>query len=561
MQLQTALPLRLAEFIRQAAKTKTEESRLTRLARYILGKYRYNQIPLEEPIEISAEHFRRQFDTQYIKELSIFRNAGVIVSSNTYTVGKRSAQGERLTLGKCKTHYFAPHFVFGDPEIVSFSEAARARFEMNDPVIRATVPLLARLKLTLSETELKRYVCDFVTRDYIRSRCRVNDEIAQGYHYLKNDKIPKDLALLRLSAERSGLDVIQYREKCYLAPLDQFIERRVYDTRANYLDALLRIKESRKRPAIYCARNDRNRRLDTNLTNLKNELLELIRLDGERLVSIDLKNSQPLLLTHLIEQSFEYVNAQNDKNILEKNVMRRASNDYVPLITEYIYLRENTNKLLTLREIISIINVTKFSQKSAKNGHITYSLPGDLREFCELTKNGKFYERFALLLGSEGKKIYTRNEAKKILFLTLFSAHRYNPEEKKLLAKYYPSLVIWTNEFKRLSIAYNAGEGKTGAEIRERGNAQLAVILQTIESGIFIDRILARLLSEGFRVFTKHDSVLCKESDLSKVSDIVIQELDQALGAGAYQIKIEATTENTGKERKALTSGENGLIS
>lgn len=541
MQLQTTLPSALAEYIRQAARTKTEESRLTRLARYVLGKYRISEIPLEEPIEISAEHFRRQIGSHYLKDLNVFRAGGVIVSSASYTVGKRNEQGERISLGKCKTHHFAPQYVFCDPEIVTFSEQARARFDMSDPVIRGSVPILARLKLTLSETELRRYVRDLVNAEYIRNRCRINEEIPPGYHYLKNDPVPKDLKLLLHIARRSGLDLIQYREKCYLAPADQFITRRVYDTRQNYLDALLRIKESRKRPALYCARNTTNRRLDTNLTNLKSELLDLIRLDGERLVSIDLKNSQPVLLAHLIENSFAYINALGEGNTLAKNVMRAPAKHDLSLLRSEIGLSTGNMLLLTDKEITTTINVTQFGAKSSENGEITCSIPSDLREFIELTKNGEFYEKFASILSDESNQQFTRSEAKRMLFITMFSAHRYNPKEKQLLARHYPSLVLWTNEFKRLSIAYKLAEGIPANEARDQGNARLAVLLQSIESSIFIDGILARLLSEGFRVFTKHDSILCKGSDLDKVSATVRQELDAYLGAGEYQLKIETT--------------------
>ena len=539
MKLQTALPGALAEFIRRAAKTKTAESKLTRLARYILGKYRSAEIPLDEPIEISVEHFRRQIGTHYLNDLNVFRAGGVIVSSRSYTVGTRNDRGERLTLGKCKTHHFAPEYVCSDPEIVTFNEQARARFDMTDPVIRSTVPILARLKLTLSETELRRYVKELVTDQYIRNRCRINEEIPPGYHYLKNDPVPKELKFLLHIARRSGLDLIQYREKCYLASADQFIERRVYDTRQNYLDALLRIKESRKRPALYCARNATNTRLDTNLTNLKSELLEIVRLDGERLGSIDLSNSQPVLLAHVIEQSFEYVNSLGNRNKLEKNLMCAPAKRTSYLKEQEKGLSTEFHQQSTDKEIISTINVTHFSKKNPENEDITCSIPNDLREYIELTKSGKFYEKFAELLSAEGGQVYTRAEAKRILFLTLFSAHRYNPPEKQLLARHYPSLVLWTNEFKRLSIAYKIAEGIPANVARDQGNARLAVMLQTIEAAIFIDTILERLLSEGFRCFTKHDSFLCKLSDLSKVTAIVTQELDDVLGAGEYQLKIE----------------------
>ena len=66
-----------------------------------------------------------------------------------------------------------------------------------------------------------------------------------------------------------------------------------------------------------------------------------------------------------------------------------------------------------------------------------------------------------------------------------------------------------------------------------------AVTLQQIESVIFIDCILTRLLKMGYRVFSKHDSILCKESDVAAVEAVVREVLDVELGIGAYRLKTE----------------------
>jgi len=63
----------------------------------------------------------------------------------------------------------------------------------------------------------------------------------------------------------------------------------------SYLTSINHIEDKRFR---YFKRNKTNRRLDTNLTNLKSDLRQFIKGDY---VSIDLKNSQPLLLGILID--------------------------------------------------------------------------------------------------------------------------------------------------------------------------------------------------------------------------------------------------------------------
>jgi hypothetical protein len=126
-----------------------------------------------------------------------------------------------------------------------------------------------------------------------------------------------------------------------------------------------------------------------------------------------------------------------------------------------------------------------------------------------------------------------------MMFLMLFSARGYNPPEKRLLAKHFPSLVLFANEFKRLMSGFYEGDGWEYHMAKDKGNAALAVILQQLESAIFIDCILTRLLKSGYRVFSKHDSILCKESDVEAVTAIVREELNRELGIDSYALKTE----------------------
>ena len=68
-----------------------------------------------------------------------------------------------------------------------------------------------------------------------------------------------------------------------------------YSKKLSYLTSINHIEDKRFR---YFKRNNTNKRLDTNLTNLKSDLRQFITGDY---VSIDLKNSQPFLLGILID--------------------------------------------------------------------------------------------------------------------------------------------------------------------------------------------------------------------------------------------------------------------
>lgn len=552
MYLKRTLPTPIAEFIEAEARSPRDKETLSRVALYMLRKYQWEQIPFEEPIDLSAEHWRNGVGTHYLKYLKRFKAGGIIQAVKRddgrefYSPPPDGADGDRL--GLCKRYFFSPQAVFSDAAIVEYNEREKKRFS-GEYTVSETVRILSKIRLELDARKIAPYVHALVTPEHIRERLSIGEEIPEGFYYYSfvssqgkaspSAKKPRSREQLLEIAERNGAELILHRDRAYIAKSGPFIARRVQQTRAAYIESLLRLKEIRKRPNITCSRNDTNRRLDTNLTNLKSDLLGLIRLDGERLVSIDLSNSQFTILAHVIEQGVEYLAGIDRKhfkenyNLTNGNASRESS---LKRLVEGIGKGGVTNKY---KETISLITVTHFLGQCDKETLTTASLPKDLQDFINLTKNGRFYENFAKLMSADENRTITREDAKKAMFLTAFSAHRYNPRPKQLLAEYYPSLVTFMNEFKKSMIKFYEGDGIGGREARQRGNASFSVMLQTIESGLFIDGILTKLLRSGYRVFTKHDSVLCKESDLKAVELIVRSELDAYLGASGYRLKIE----------------------
>jgi len=549
LQLITVLPKGIAHAIAINAKDRREAERLIRLSKYILGKYIADEIDFDSKIEISREHFRKQIGTDYLRDLQALCKAGIVSTNHAYTLPKTDQRtGEKLAQGQCKRYQLNRDLVFSDPELVTYDEKTKKLFD-SSPIVRQTVNLLARLTVTIDARNLKRAVTDLVTPQYVLDRCKINDQIPGGAYQVKGTKHPISLARILEIAKRNRQDAILYRDRVYLAAVEQWINDRVDQTRLIYLDSLVKLKNIRQRKNIYCKRNDTNQRLDTNLTNLKSEFIQYLRLDGERLVSIDLRNSQFTILARLIEVGQLYAQSLDNKyfgkekvkdnfNISETFAAAKCPSDRSLVFYGSLPEEPPLSNYQHVEEILSIINATGFSQKTGKKTDIIDYKPTDLELFKKSTKQGTFYDDFQQILKDEGQD-YTRDEIKRMMFLLLFSARGYNPPEKRLLAKHFPSLVLFANEFKRLMSGFYEGDGKEYHIAKDEGNAALAVILQRIESAIFIDCILARLLSSGYRVFTKHDSILCKESDVEAVTAIVREELNRELGIGTYTLKTE----------------------
>lgn len=545
MRLKTVIPKAVAGWINSEAKSKNEAERLRRLTAYITRKYVSEGIPFDQAIEISSEHFRNQVNDRYLRDLRRLIGAGIVTTDGKYYFhSPKQGRPKGSPLGRCKSYSFSPDAVFCDPTIVEYTEREKKRFS-SDYVVRETVNILSKLRLTIRADQVERYVKELVTFDYIRERCKIGDEIPEGFYYTNWSERPLNRDHWQEIAQKNGKEFFIYRDKGHIGEMKRFIWSRVYQTRTRYFHALTRLKEIRKRPNISCARNTTNYRLDTNLTNIKSELLSTVRLDGEKLVSIDLSNSQFTILAHLIKWSFQYIEYLNGKYFDKNSSSHIIENQYLTTFfrnRELIQVTPNRgnieNKVINrYLEIITLINVTHFCEDNQPKPLYIKAF----NAFLNLTKSGQFYEFLVSRLAADENKNLSRAEVKRIMFITVFSSHRYNPKEKQQLYKYLPEFVEWTNEFKKGSIQYLAAEGLNKQSAIDQGNASLAVMLQTIESSIFIDNILTKLLKKGYRVLSKHDSILCKESELAGVHSVIEYELDQVFGVGGYRLKIEPT--------------------
>ncbi|MFD2719984.1 hypothetical protein ACFST9_14765 [Hymenobacter monticola] len=209
-------------------------------------------------------------------------------------------------------------------------------------------------------------------------------------------------------------------------------------------------------------RNATNNRLDTDITNMKSDFLGFMTVSGgQKIMSIDLSNSQFVLLAALL---------QNPEVFSDERAM--FFKDY-----------EHTD---------------------------------DTKAFVAAANAGMFYETLAVLLGLDNgagiesitKGSAARATAKKCAFACVFSGAESPSEKKKLLKGKFPQLVEMTDGFKR-----------------KYGNNEFAILLQRVESEIFIDNIVPKLVEKKIWQLTKHDSVLVEEQNEPLVSEVIMTVL------------------------------------
>ena len=381
----------------------------------------------------------------------------------------------------------------------------------------------------------------------------------------------------------------------------EWIEKKLIEIRHYCFESLKNFRYIRNRKNIICTRNEVNRRLDTNLTNAPSVLLKYLRLDGEMLYNADLKNSQLTFFANITFALHRLDNLRaifdqygNDlKNVHPASFQNMTLNSIIAGMKEVEKNRKERErdkeekrekiKKGSIRGICySIIEsegdasfcISKdYSGFLGKKKGWFFDEIGDFRKVCF---SGRFYESMASLLFKERykntfsncssfeelerKKKYARSvkdqdhgiiggavqlkpnlitfgktkeayesefkairaDVKLLVFQTIFSYYKFSNDLKKALEKEYPSAIYFINQFKK-----------------QYGSNQFSILLQLVESSLFIDGIYAECLSRGIIVFSKHDSILFRPSDYDTIRKIMLGYLNRFFGRGNYQISIE----------------------
>lgn len=226
----------------------------------------------------------------------------------------------------------------------------------------------------------------------------------------------------------------------------------------------------------------KNKRLHTNLTSLNKDLRQFLRYNGEKLVCIDIANSQPFFSTHLFYSKSLYYN----------------------------------NNIITLVKASEIIDTKEFEH------------------YINLCSSGRLYEYIAENMAKEfginyfdagwdfdGKKkefvpkeTNPRKKAKKAFFEVVFSKNERNSKEKELFMKLFPTVM------------------KVFKKIKEKHHNKLALMLQNLESEIVLDKTCKEIAKDfpEIPIFTIHDSISTTLGYEEIVYSYLRNNLEKAIG-------------------------------
>ena len=154
----------------------------------------------------------------------------------------------------------------------------------------------------------------------------------------------------------------------------------------------------------------------------------------------------------------------------------------------------------------------------------TYGIKG-IERYVSLVVDGKLYEYIENEVNKGDEKIDGRKAVKQMVFFILFSSNKQHSTGKSMFKKIFPEVY------------------KVFAEIK-KGDAKeykfLSILLQRIESYIFIDVICKRIAKEypEAPIITIHDSIATTLEYEHVVKEIIAEELEKATGH-IPQLKLE----------------------
>ena len=263
-----------------------------------------------------------------------------------------------------------------------------------------------------------------------------------------------------------------------------------FNQNANMVRNIHRIKNGDLDPHT----DDNVHRLHSVLTYGKKEIRHALSYKGESLVAIDLSNSQPYLSTILFNPEFWE----------NKNPNLSISHLHTPITTIFPKTYKHNHFI-------------KFLKRTSTP--LSSSIPADLKEFIDAVSSGKFYEKFQKdIFEKTGEKLDIQKELKPLMFMVLFTGNRFLGQEEALYKRFFKETYPTVYEcFK---------------QIKSAQKEHLPILLQQIESYIFLKRIGLRIAKEHPNIpfWTIHDSVVTTVTHVDLVERIASEELEKCIG-------------------------------
>lgn len=389
---------------------------------------------------------------------------------------------------------------------------------------------------------IKNKLLEFKTKDLVESELepesKLNSEILVDYPYLKEQFIKNDLTI-------KTSDSYNEIRKVLLHLLKKSLRKRIFKqetivTLLNLIGSYKHKIEDYKHKDYNPNLSPSNLRFNSCFTSFKKELRQFLRVNGDRLVEVDIKSSQPFLLSTILNPNFTesievgynlhtifpdlYKEFQNVKSSVPSNTTDRT--DYIL----GVYFNPE-----------SLTGLNKFIQ---------YDFENDFYKF--ILENGKLGTKYKISqinrIKSKGRK-YIKNKIMSYLFDRDDRNRSKNPVVE-MIGSLFPELTNFIENF-----------------ITTYGKSRFSILLQRTESYLVLNETCGYINKTYPHIpfFTIHDSILTTEKYSSTVKGILtdvisvltdkdpiisVKENVEGINVDETWRKVNITNENKFDKRK-----------
>lgn len=252
-------------------------------------------------------------------------------------------------------------------------------------------------------------------------------------------------------------------------------------------------------------------RFHTPYTCLASKLRPCISYGGQSLTSIDIVNSQPLLISVLM--AFDLA-------------LGRGAEKSSRLLTQMVETGEST---ATVLEALPDFYAQHYTDEASlvESPAFIKCMHADQQEFINAAMKGQFYERMSEAMGLG---CHDRSEVKKIMFSVLYGRLHEDGSKKKFI-KQFRHVWRWIKSIKMAQRCSSDAASERVKPVEERRTISdirmPCLLMQRFESWLFLEQAGERLRVDhpDVPVITIHDSILTTPQHVETVKEVISQTM------------------------------------
>lgn len=333
--------------------------------------------------------------------------------------------------------------------------------------------------VTITKYTLIKSILKFINVDYSASDCFIEDNRDLSYLHFW---FTGDLTIDFDAAKQYLLDLYEQDKKDEINVLNG----KKINAMARFNSRYIVIQKLHRQQFLHTVDNTAGR-FHSVLTQLKGDLRQFVRFKGQKLIAVDIVNSQPYLSCIFFSK---------DKFI---------QNEIFPKIRLY---NESFNSHRKEK-------LESFLKSKIENAHKSKSV----NNFINIVTSGQLYDEFGKLLLEKGiieDNGNLRKQAKEIIFSSFFSPNQ--------AIAYNKTIVIFKEYFPDVYEIYRA--------IKQGKHSTLACVLQNLEAELVLHKACREISEQRpyIPLFTLHDAIITTEGNEHFVNEVLYGVLLNAIG-------------------------------